>query len=357
MSESKAGEIFEYNRSIRAWGMGAVQIPFVEDTDAVTTNPAALGFVSAVSWQVLNAGFGINGQDAYNNFKDISAPSTAADFNDLIGKKIWVGGSGKTALSTPNFGFSIFNDTKLSGIIRNPAYPEFDATFFSDTGLAMGVGMSLFGSFQSIGATVKQIDRWGGVKTIGLGSMSSGTSFSLANEFSDKGRGFGFDVAYMLKLPTPLSPTISAVWQDVGSTAFVKTAGTTAPTRIKDNLSVGAGMKLDWPGLDASAGMEYRHIMDTGIQIGKKLHFGTELSLPFLDLRAGLSQGYPTYGLGFNVGFMEFELATATVEAGEYPGQTPEDRVMFGVSFSLSIDADFNFKSKDGKRRQLKQRR
>ena len=81
------------------------------------------------------------------------------------------------------------------------------------------------------------------------------------------------------------------------------------------------------------------------------------MSLPFIDLRAGLSQGYPTYGVGINLLFMEIELATATVEAGEYPGQTPEDRVLIGLSFSMEVDADFNFKTKDGKKRKLKLRR
>ncbi len=356
MSSSKAAEVFEYNRSIRAWGMGAVQIPFVEDTEAVTNNPAALGFVSAISWEMLSFNAGLNGMDAYNNFRSIGAISSAADYNNLIGKKIWVGGGGKMALATPMFGLTLFNDSKLSGVIRNPAFPEFDASFFSDTGLAMGFALPL-GPAQAVGLSVKQIDRWGGSKAVGIGVLASGSSTTLTNEFNNKGRGFGFDAAYMLKLPTPLQPTFGVVWQDVGSTTFVKTAGTDAPTGIKDNLSAALGIKLDWPGIDMSAGMEYKHIMDTGIQIGKKLHFGTEVSLPLIDIRAGLSQGYPTYGLGFSILFMEFEFASATVEAGEYPGQTPESRLMLGMSFSLAVDANFNMSAKDGKRRKLKQRR
>jgi hypothetical protein len=40
-----AAELFEYNRPIRALGMGNVYLNFVRDTDAPTINPAALGLI------------------------------------------------------------------------------------------------------------------------------------------------------------------------------------------------------------------------------------------------------------------------------------------------------------------------
>lgn len=351
-----ATEIFEYAKPLKAWGMGGVQIPFVKEGDAVMANPAALGFVSSVTWQMFDVSFGLNGQDAYNNFKDFQAPSSPADYNDLIGKKLWVGGAGKMGLVTPNFGLTILSDTKFSGIVRNPAYPEFDVSYFSDTTLAMGFAFAI-GPLQTVGATIKQISRWGGNQTIGLSTLSSGTTTAVTDQFQNKGRGFGLDLAYMMKIPTPLNPSFSIVWQDVGSTSFVKTAGVDAPERIKDNLALGAGLLMDLPGLDLSAGMEYSHVLDNSIQLGKKLHFGTELSLPFIDLRAGLNQGYATYGAGLSILFIDFDVALSKVEAGEYPGQTPEDRVLFGLSFNVSIDADFKMTAKDGKKRNLKQRR
>lgn len=353
---ARAQEIFEYNRPLKALGMGNVYSVFVRDVDATTANPAALAFVSAISWEMVNANFGVNGLDAYNDFKDIGSISSPSDYDQVVGKKIWVSLFAKTSFAMPYFGFTAYNDGKLSAIIRNPAYPQFDANFINDTGLN-AAGAIPIGPLASFGFGVKRITRWGGNQTIGLGVISSGGSSNLADQFQNKGIGYGFDLAFMMKVPSPMSPTIALTWMDVGSTAFSKIAGADAPPRIHDNLSLGLGTQLDLPGLDVSAGMEYRHITEAGIQIGKKLHFGTEISLPFVDLRAGLSQGYPTYGAGFNLFFMRLDAATYTVETGDYPGQSPENRIQLGLSFELSVDADFKFYSKDGKKRKLKQRR
>ncbi|MEK6773310.1 MAG: hypothetical protein AABY64_05185 [Bdellovibrionota bacterium] len=353
--QSRADEVFEYNRSIRALGMGNVYSVFVRDVDATTVNPAALAFVSAITWELIDATFGINGVDAYNQFKDVTSISSPSDYDQIIGKKIWVSLFARTALVMPYFGFTAYNEGKLSGVIRNPAYPQFDVNFLNDTGLALAGALPI-GPLASVGFGVKRVTRWGGDQSIGLGVIASGGA-TLADQFQNRGIGYGFDLAFMLKVPGPLNPSLAVTWMDVGSTAFSKISGADAPPRIQDNLSLGLGSTLDLPGLDLSAGMEYRHITETGIQIGKKINFGAEVSLPFIDLRAGLSQGYPSYGVAFNFFFMKFEAASYKVETGEYPGQSPESRIQLGLSLELSVDADFKFYAKDGKKRKLKQRR
>ncbi len=353
--ETHAEEILEYNRPIRALGMGNVYSVFVNDVDAPTVNPAALAFTSSISWELLNASFGINGLDAYNDFSSIGNLSSPSDYNQIMGKKIWLSLFARTSFTMPYFGFTAYNEGRLSGEILNPAYPQFDATFLNDTGLVAAWALPV-GPLASIGGNIKRIQRWGGFQSISLGVISGGSS-DLLSQFQNKGIGYGFDLAFMMKIPGVFNPALALTWADVGSTAFSKTAGTSAPPRIHDNLSLGLGSTLDLPGLDLSAGMEYRHITETGIQIGKKLHFGTEISLPFINLRAGLSQGYPTYGAGFNFLFMKFDAAYYDVETGEYPGQTRENRIQLGLSMELSVDANFKFISKDGKKRKLKQRR
>ena len=161
----------------------------------------------------------------------------------------------------------------------------------------------------------------------------------------------------MAEMPGPIGPRFSVVWQDVGSTAFSKTAGTDAPPRIRDNLSVGVSTSLDLPGLDLVAGLEYKHATESEYQFGQKVHLGTEISLPLIDIRGGISQGYASYGLGFNLFFVRFDVAQYTEEMGAYPGQTPQERLQAGLSIELGFDADFKLTSKDGKRRKLKQRR
>ncbi|MBL7543898.1 MAG: hypothetical protein JNL11_08780 [Bdellovibrionaceae bacterium] len=349
-------DLYEYNRPVRALGMGNVYLTFVKDTDAPTLNPAALGFVSGISLEIINLGVGLNGYESLSSYRQTNSVSNASDYDQFFGKKVWVGGNGRLALTLPNFGVSVYDDAKVSLILRNTAFPNMDMTFFNDYGLVVAGALPI-APLTSLGIAFKRISRWGGYQTVGLSTIATGNSAALQNEFENKGVGYGSDIALMTKLPGLLSPSFAVVWQDVGSTAFTKTTGNDAPPRIKDNLQAGVGVNLDLPGIDLSAGVEYRHINDLGVQIGKKLHTGVELSLPLIELRAGSSQGYSTFGAGFSFLFLNFDAAMFKTEAGEYPGQSPEDRLLLSLSIDLSVDANFNFYSKDGKKRSLKQRR
>ncbi len=353
---SLGAELYEYNRPVRALGMGNVYLNFVKDTDAPTVNPAALGFISGISVEMANIGFGLNGVDTYNQYQSSSSISGASEYDKLFGKNVWLGVNARLSIAMPNFGVSVYDDGKVSMLLRNSAFPNMDLSFFNDYGVVIA-GAIPVAPLTSLGLAFKRISRWGTNSTVGLTTIAAGNTTTLQSEFENKGVGYGSDIALMTKIPGMVSPSFSIVWQDIGSTAFVKTTGNDAPPRIKDNLQAGVGATLDLPGLDISGGIEYRHINDTGVQIGKKLHTGIEIGLPIVDLRAGSSQGYTTYGAGIEILFLTLDAAMFKVEKGEYPGQTPEDHLLLSLSIDLSVDANFNFYSKDGKKRKLKQRR
>lgn len=355
-ASSFGAALYEYNRPVRALGMGGVYLNFVKDTDAPTINPAALGYVTGIAVEVANIGLGINGVETIESYQNSTAVNSASDYDQFFGKKIRLGGNARVSAVMPNFGLSLYDDAQVSMILRNTAFPNIDMTFFNDYGLVVA-GSATIAPLTSLGFSFKRINRWGGYQTVGLSTIAAGNADALKDEFENKGVGYGGDLAIMTKVPGRFSPSFSIVWQDVGSTAFTKTAGNDTPPRIKDNLQAGVGLLLDLPGIDLSGGFEYRHINDTGVQIGKKLHTGFELSLPLIDLRVGSSQGYSTLGAGFSFLFINVDAAMFKTEAGEYPGQTPEDQILLSLSIDLSVDANFNFYSKDGKKRNLKQRR
>ena len=143
----------------------------------------------------------------------------------------------------------------------------------------------------------------------------------------------------------------------MGSTAFQQTGGATAPERQKDNLVLGMTVDGSIPFLGMAAGFEYRHISDTGEQIGKKLHLGAEVSLAMFDLRAGFYQGYTSYGLGLDLWLLQLDAAWYQIEKGVYPGQTPDERVQLGLMMNLEFDPNFSLVGAGGKKRRLKQRR
>lgn len=353
---SQASEIFEYNRSLRSLGMGGAYISVVESQDAPLVNPAALAFVSEINWEMINLGGGINGLDIYNTVSNFKAITSAADYSQYFGKRIWVNAFGRTSVVMPGFGMAGFEDFKTSFAMHNPAYPQFSMDFINDYGLNIA-GATTIGDRSGFGLAVKRINRWGGTEEIGLGVISSGNGSQIMEQFKNKGVGYGVDAAFMTKLPVSSDTRLAIVWQDVGDTRFSKTEGPSAPPAIENNLQIGLGTAVDWPGIDFAAAMEVRHVMNSSYSFAQKVHLGGEVSLPLLKLRGGLSQGYPTYGVGFSFLFFDFDLAYYFTELGAYPGQTPENRIQLGMSMGLSLDADFKFYSKDGKKRKLKQRR
>jgi hypothetical protein len=357
-SEAWSDELFEMYRPARAMGMGGILTIFPRDTDAVILNPAYMRWNEGLSWEIFGIDVGGDGNsyDIYKYTKNGGTFTSASDFDQLFGKPIWVNGFGKTSIALPYFGFAIYSGTQINTEFRNPAYPKFNMSYLSDHGTAVGFAVPI-GPFSSLGLSVKRIARWGTSKNLSLGTIASGNTSTILDEFQNKGTGYGIDGAWMSKLDGPFQPTFTAVWQDIGSTAFTKTAGATAPPQIKDNLTFGIGSKLDLPGLDIITGFEYRHVTLQGEQLGKKLHFGTEISLPMIDLRAGVNQGYGSYGAAVDLWFLNLDAAMWTEELGVYPGQTPQKRYLVTLSMQLSFDPNFNLNDTSGRRRKLKQRR
>ncbi|WP_413290219.1 hypothetical protein [Bdellovibrio sp. HCB337] len=347
--------VTETHNNVRSAGMGGIYMSIVNNSEALFVNPAALGRTQGLNWQVMNVETGVNGMDIYEDFRDIDT-SDPNSFNQFFGKDIWFRLGGKAAVTLPYFGVGVYTDNQTQLELHNPAFPQFDTTFISDYGVVVGGSFPIAPNTYG-GLTLKRITRWGGQQDIDLGVIAGGDMDAIADQFQNKGNAYGIDAAVMTSLPLPLNPTFSVVWQDVGSTAFQMTDGADAPPRIHDNLSAGISTSLDLPGLDWTAGFEYRHITESQYQLGKKLHFGTEFSLPFIDIRGGINQGYAAYGVGMNLFFLRFDVASYKEEMGAYPGQSPQNRIELGLSMDLSFDADFRLVGADGKRRKLKQRR
>lgn len=355
---TRAAELTQLGETVRSFGMGGVRIAGPNDAGAFLWNPAALTYTKGMNFEVFNVGAGLNGVQAYNDFKDVDLSGGPASYSQLYGKHLWVGGEGYAALTFPYFGFGVYDQGYIDFMMHNPAYPTLDMTYLNDYAFALGGSIPL-GPAGSFGISAKRINRIGGPQEIGpnLLTGSNMDSEQLIQQFTNQGVGYGLDMGWMYKAPVPFSPTLSLAWQDVGSTAFVKTGGSTSPDRIKDNLTLSATVQTDLPLIGLAAGLEYRHITDASEQIGKKLFMGAEVSLLMLDARAGFYQGYTTYGVGLDLWLVQLDAATYTVERGAYAGQTPDERFQVGLSMNFGFDPDFNLTDFGGKKRKLKQRR
>jgi hypothetical protein len=348
---------------VPAWslGMGGVHMPFPRDGDIPTSNAAFLSHVNEISFELLNLEIKTPGLDDITKFQELPNANGAEGLSSLYGRPIQTGLDARLSILGPRIGFSGYTNTYLKSYLSNPLVPEWYIHYLSDYGLTVAFS-TVFSDTLSAGIGLKRVTRSGGevvLDTQGINDYVSGVTSTadILELLDDVGIGYGIDVSFLYKSPGDSSSIATVVWKDVGTTSFQKTSGDQNPPSIKDNLTLGLGYIVKGPGLDIKTGFEYRHILTSGEQIGKKLHAGIEVSLPLVDLRAGLSQGYSTFGAGLDLWIMRLEVAKFTEEFGVYPGQTPEESFQLSLTMDFSVDADFSMTSKSGKRRKLKQRR
>lgn len=358
MPAARATEITQFGETVRSFGMGGVRVPMNgHDAGAFLWNPAALTYVKGMNWDIFNLNIGASPQ-TYNDFRNVNLQSGALNaLTPYFGKHGWLEVQGYSAFTLPFFGVAVYDQGLLEFQLNNPAFPVLDVNYLNDYAFALGGSVPL-GPQGSFGITAKRIDRLGGPQQLGPTILNTiNSSQSLIDQFQNEGVGYGMDMGLMYRVPAPLNPTFSLAWQDVGSTAFVKTKGSTGPERIRDNLTFSTTFEEETLLGGLAGGLEYRSITDSNEQLGKKLFAGMELSLLLADVRAGLYQGYPTYGVGVNLWLLQIDAAMYSVERGAYPGQTPEQRYQIGFSMNFGFDPDFNLTDQNGRARRLKKRR
>ncbi|MEZ0391755.1 MAG: hypothetical protein ACAH59_06040 [Pseudobdellovibrionaceae bacterium] len=364
-SAANAAEFFEPFQTVRQLGMGGVYVFNSNDSQSFMQNPAYTCFTSGMNFNIFNIQVGVGDIHAYTDLTEatgqLPTPESFADLDPFYGKSLGLQAGGFTSVTLPCFGMAGFYSANTHFELQNPAYPKMDTFYVTDYGVRIGGGFNL-SPFMAIGLDVKRVTRKGGPYTFSASELTElegdDALSTLVENNQNEGVGYGLDAGLVTRFDMlPFNPTISMSWQDVGSMSFVKTKGEDEPARQKDNFVLGMTIDGSLPLLGMAAGIEYRHITDTGEQIGKKLHIGGELSLAFLDFRAGLHQGYPTYGVGLNLWIFQLDAALYSVERGVYPGQTPEQRGQIGLMLDLEFDPNFRLVDAGGRKRRLKQRR
>lgn len=346
--------------SAREMGMGGAYSAVVRDSDAIFINPAALARVSGVTWTAFDPRVGADGLDVVSEYTNFKSTTDLAGFIDQRwGKNYWAGGGGKTAVALPYFGAAAFSAADLSLLAENPANPVVNLDYAADYGFAMGAAIDLVPSLVSIGFTGKRITRVGTSGPIGAATLADLSSSQLKQEIKNRGSGYGLDAGLLMTFPTPVRPSLSIVYHNLGYTSFNHEGGLRAPARMTPELDLGTALTVDAPLIAITPSLEYTNINDNTAQLGKKLNLGLEVHMPVIDIRGGLHQGYYALGFGFNLGVLRVDAATYGVELGEYPGQHEDRRYMAQVSFDLGFDIG-NFSGTDsrtGQRTHLKRRR
>lgn len=357
----QALELRSYHETNRHLGMGGVRVSQSSDAMAFAYNPAYLGYNQGLNLQVFDGGLGINGLQAFNSFASVDWSGGLSSLNGIYGKPLWIGSTGLAAISFGSFGLYYNRTYDLSVVLNDPIMPVLEATYFEDEFYHFGYGKKL-SSGVAVGASIKKAIRTGGTTTVGTTSLSdpaytSDLQGNLLNSLSARGEGIGFDFGLSYQLPTLLHPTLSLAFLDIGGTQIRPYDPSNPIQTIRQNIILAASFQQDLPLMGLAGGLEYRHIGRGDEDLGKKIHLGFEFQFLFFDLRAGLYQGYASYGLGTSFWLFQLDLVSFTKEMGVYPGQTPQERLMLALNMNLSFDPNFKLINANGARRSLKKRR
>jgi hypothetical protein len=349
--------LFQPFQSSRAMGMGGTSISFVRGIDALYLNAAALARIEGYSFTLGEAsvGYGKNSQRLVDQYKTTAANLAAADLTQLYNNTFFVEASAKSGMVFPYFGIGAYSSNHIHETFLDSTIPSFNVDFVSDYGYMIAGAIPL-GTNVSMGITGRYLKRWAGEKNILVTSLVGTNDKDLIESLiPDKGSGNALDISFLATFPGSLSPSIAFVWKDLGGTKFQPYAGA-GPNSQEDNLIFGASIQHPFAYGSWTHALEYNFIRTNGEDFSKKYHIGTEASFGVIDLRAGISQGYVTYGAGLDLSFIRADVAAYTLELGSKSGQSPSDRYQASVSINLDFDQAFKL-SKDGKKRRLMQRR
>jgi hypothetical protein len=356
-SISQSAELRSWGENVRGHGMGGVRVFDGTQASVMMWNPAGLNYMKGFHFDVLDFSAATDGKESYEKLKNVGTISTFADLNGLYGIPIHADNRIGVNLAIPHFGISAFSDFNGDFSIRNPTLPEIQAAANWDYGVYLG------GAFDvgpiAFGIAGKRVNRRGGDVVITADQLIGFDTTSIQSLVNDSGVGFGFDLGMMYRPGTNWNPTLGLTWQDVGTTTYYYTGGTKAPPPTKDNVILSGSFQGEAFLTGIAGGFEYRHISNSNEQLGKKIHLGIEASLLNFDFRAGLYQGYPTYGVGVDLFLVEVNAAYYKVETGLYPGETIDERIEIGITTGFGFDSSKGGLSSFSKRgrRSLKQRR
>jgi hypothetical protein len=323
-----------FYRGIRPLGMGNAFTAIADDENALFYNPAGLAEISEFSIGLLNPIVEVSEStiELSNDNEDIDTDDSG-QVADLLREYVGEHQYARVGLF-PYVGFNVapcgvmigyLGQATLDAEIRNPAWPEAVTNYNVDHGPIAGVGGQIPASKIRIGATVKYINRES------LDEIYTATDIA-DDDFDDRfeedlkeGSDLGLDLGVLYTLPFdwPLKAQVGLSIQNLPEMDF----GDARDQETQANI--GFAFEKSFKKYKLLGALDYHdlsHTLGEDDDIPKRLHMGLEFQLPkILSVRAGLNQGYLTYGFSLDFWIVRLDLASYAEEAGAHAGQR-EDR-------------------------------
>lgn len=327
------------SQNARTIGMGDARVAGGFGYNGFVDNPALLSRTQFLRISIANipvsfnkdfmdvANFINDNKDNFQNYDEMSLADKQKFIKDLQkhdGKWVKVGVYPSVDISANlmgyGIGFAFYNTSDVGIKIDRGIYePRVWGLGTSNNVAVLGVSkpLSIFVPGLTVGANLKYIQRYKAdlfqIPATDLGNISDTTDPILDNAKDNVRKTIAFDAGALMELPL-IDSEVGAVLNSIGDGRGASVDIGIAK-RMLDNRLTLLG--------------DYMDILDNNKEnIFKKVHFGAQYQYMFMAVRAGVSSGYPTVGLGLDFKVIDIDAAYFSDELTKGPGGDEEQRYM-----------------------------
>jgi hypothetical protein len=332
---------------VRPTGMGNAFIALADDANTIWYNPAGLADIKGRHLNLLNFVTGYDSQDTLDRLKMFL---TNGGGNLLRLGREYLNLKFMPTYTSPNFGISVFSQSAgyfdLSslltsgleahsyadhGIIVAGAYPVLE-------GLSIGASMRAFYR-NEINLSLSPADI---LNQFGANPNLPGALLNQLNKGYALGVNLGikFQVPYKGRIKSGPRLILGATLNDAGTTKFIHGGGSALPQYIKMNFNLGGafiypfGKNWKW---NSTGELKNFLPLQHNTNVISILNLGTELQHKYFGIRAGVSQGYLSYG--FSLEFpaqTRIHFSSYGFEVGDISRASQQRAYMVQVNFGFN---------------------
>lgn len=338
---ARAAELRDLYRGARETAMGGASTAITEGDEAIYLNPAAMAGNTRTVFYLLNLDGGISTDTidelttASSTFKNINVGT----INKLMGKNLYSQGTLTSAITVPNFGFSLLIDEQAALLVQNQAMPQVLLGAQTTSGIQFATGFSVLPKSRRsksdlrVGVGFKIMFRRGGYHNLTLDQIYNISQQEVKNITGNFGEGMSGDLGlqYSRQLSGKAQLLGGLSYTEMGNMKF-SNGGDAQP----ENLSVGLGSKLSLGrGLAMTLGYDIKHLTQD-VQWAKRNHFGADFRVGNMDFMGGLNEGrYLSGGIAADFWLIRLTALSYAEEIGEYSGQMGERRYMLRLTLKF----------------------
>lgn len=339
-------------KGIRPMGMGGAFVAVSNDANALFYNPAGLSFVPEKSGGTALT-VEIEAEDKeYGAFRD-AVTDASRPFNDVLDidssdyhetVDFLRGSIGDYYHSSvaifphyvkPHLAFGVFATDKTNYYSSNYQFPSISIDRVRDIGAAAGYAQFLDDGLLSIGANAKLLTRTSLDGEYALPEITTSDFDDRLDDDTENGFDALIDVGIIRQFKDIKMGKRDVVVSLGLNAANIIKADTGDAQDVEGHVDLGIALKSD----SLTLAFDYIDLFNSFNEDddkGKRMRAGVEyLFRDYLVLRAGLYQGYPTFGVSINGKRTRFDLLTYAEEVGTYSGE--EDDRRYAIGFSLNL--------------------